>query len=594
MEPQPGYAGRAAESPDGEATSEAARVATAARPASEALDAPEALEAPEAPEGSEPADASALFEAPGTTSVIAPDTDTSDDGDPADPSDPADPPFTVARRALLGAAAVGAGLAFFGHGPRPDGRLVPGPVVPPVAPGGALPARPGMIAEENAKRGDRGWQIGPKAASDRVGQIKGFATEIGVRPGGLLRLKVSVDRDQPFSVEIYRLGHYGGSAGRLMARADGIPGTRQQPAFMDPESGAVVCAWEDSWETEIPDDWPGGAYFAVLTNAEGFRSYVQFTVTEPERAGDFLVVLPVMTCQAYNQYPMDGRTGRSLYYGENPSTGKPSAGLKARAVSFDRPYSGAGFPHAFELNHSFIRWAEEKGYDLVYATDFDLHTGRVDPSRHRALVFPGHDEYWSWEMRTALERALDAGVNAAFLAANNIYWHVRIRPSTDGVADRVVLCNKSAQWSTDGQAPGPTVLWRDLHRPEQQLLGVQYVSVVQDAHPLVVREASHWFWEGTGLRDGDALDGMVFGEADRRHGRAATPRGESVFVAESPYRDPRGARQQQQSIVHRNESGGLVFTAGTFRWSQALGNPRFAEPRVQRATENLFRRFLAG
>ncbi|HSA49025.1 MAG TPA: N,N-dimethylformamidase beta subunit family domain-containing protein [Yinghuangia sp.] len=500
--------------------------------------------------------------------------------------------FVVARRAFLGAAALGAGLAFLGHSARPDGSLVPGPAAPSVPSGAALSARPGMIAEENAKRGDRGWQIGDKPASDRIGQIKGYATEAGIPPGGRLRLKVSVDRDQPFSVEIYRLGYYGGSAGRLMARADGIPGKRQEPAYQDPQSGAVVCAWEDTWETEIPHDWPGGAYFAVLTNAEGFRNYVQFTVTEPERAGDFLVVLPVMTCQAYNQYPIDGRTGRSLYYGQNPSTGKASADLKARAVSFDRPYSGAGFPHAFELNHSFIRWAEQRGYDLVYATDFDLHHGRVDPGRHRALIFPGHDEYWSWQMRTTLERALVAGVHAAFLAANNIYWHVRIRPSADGAADRVVFCNKSAEWSTDSAAPGPTVLWRDLHRPEQELLGIQYVSVVDGSHPLVVREASHWFWEGTGLRDGDTLADMVSGEADRRHGRAATPRGESVFLAESPYRDPRGARQQQQSVLHRNESGGLVFTAGTFRWSQALGNPRFEEPRVQRATENLFRRFL--
>ncbi|WP_436773594.1 N,N-dimethylformamidase beta subunit family domain-containing protein [Yinghuangia sp. YIM S09857] len=497
------------------------------------------------------------------------------------------------RRLLFGAAAVGGGFVLLGRGAeRADGDPV-GPTAAPSGPGLTLPARPGLIEAENSHAGSAGWQLGGKTAGDAAGQIKGFATEAGVPAGGRLRLKVTVDRDQPFSVEVYRLGHYGGAGGRLMTRADGVPGRRQEPARLDKRTGTVVCDWDVAWETAVPPEWTGGAYVAVLTNAAGFRNHVQFTVTEPDRAADFLVVLPATTYQAYNEYPVDGRTGRSLYYGQDPATRKPKAKLRARIVSFDRPYAGAGLPQLFDLDHGFIRWAEERGYDMAYATSLDLHAGRIDPTRYKALVFPGHDEYWSQEMRDVLETAVEAGVGLAFLTANNIYWHVRVHASASGAPERLVRCHKNANSRSDRDAPGPTVRWRDLRRPEQELLGVQYVSVVKGAHPLVVRESGHWFWEGTGLRDGDALPGLVWGEADRRFGGTPGPRGESVFVAESKYTTSRGSSETQQSVLHSNPAGGLVFTAGTFRWPQALGDPRFLDSRASRATENLFRRFLA-
>lgn len=495
------------------------------------------------------------------------------------------------RRVLFGAAAAGAGLILLGRSAVPAARGAEEVAHSPRQL--TLPARPGALVAENARAGDAGWELGRKVSSDAVGQIKGYPAEVSVPHGGRLRLKVSVDRPQPFSVEVYRLGHYGGFGGRLMTRADGIPGVRQAPPRLEPRDGTVVCDWADSWELEVPREWPGGLYTAVLTNADGFRNHVPFVVAEPDRAGDFLVVLPVTTYQAYNEFPMDGRTGRSLYYGQDPAKGRPNGRLKARVVSFDRPYSGDGLPQLFELDHAFVRWAEERGYDMVYATSLDLHTGRIDPTRYKALVFPGHDEYWSQEMRAQLESAVAAGVGAAFLTANNVYWHVRMEPSASGVPLRRMRCNKDPHSSSDRDAPGPTVKWRDLHRPEQALLGVQYVSVVKGAHPLLVRATGHWFWEGTGLRDGDALPGLVWGEADRRFGRVPGPRGEVVTLAESPYPSPRGGTERQQSALYRAEAGGWVFTAGTFRWPQALGEARFLDARVSRATQNLFRRFLS-
>jgi hypothetical protein len=42
----------------------------------------------------------------------------------------------------------------------------------------------------------------------------------------------------------------------------------------------------------------------------------------------------------------------------------------------------------------------------------------------------GHDEYWSWEQRRAVETARDAwGVHLNFWSANEAYWAVRFEPS---------------------------------------------------------------------------------------------------------------------------------------------------------------------
>lgn len=496
------------------------------------------------------------------------------------------------RRGLLGAVVGGAGMLLVGGAERVRGPVRPvGESAAVVAPRVVLPAMPGRIVAENSLGGSGGWQLGERTSGDLDGRIKAYAADLAVPSGGMLRLRVS--SEMPYSVELYRLGDYGGMGGRLMARADGLAAIRQAQPVLDRDAGTVTCAWQDSWETAIPAEWPSGLYTAVLADSDGVRTATPFVVTELDREADYLVVLPATTYQAYNEYPVDGLTGRSLYYGQDPDTRRSDARFKARVVSFDRPYAGAGLPQLFDLDHAFVRWAERRGYDVAYATSLDLHAGRVDPLRYKALVFPGHDEYWSQEMRTHAEAASRAGVGLAFLTANNMYWHVRMLPAPDGTPHRLMRCNKDASSSRDRAAPGPTVKWRDLHRPEQELLGVQYASVVKGEQPLIVREAAHWFWAGSGVRDGDALPGMVWGEADRRFDDAARPRAEQTFLAASPYRDSRGGGQRQQSGLYRAASGGLVFTAGTFRWPQALGDPRHADPRIARATENLFRAFTA-
>ncbi len=429
---------------------------------------------------------------------------------------------------------------------------------------------------------------GPHNANDTDLQIKGYASCASVEPGGSVDFHVSVDPPQPFTVDVYRIGHYGGDGAAHITSSPRLSGIVQPPPLA---AGLTVSChhWWLSWRLQVPSYWNNGAYVAVLTTDDGYRSHVPFTVRDTQPA-DLLLVLPDVTWQAYNLYPEDGRTGASLYHAwdeEGRLLGEESA---AEVVSFDRPYAGAGLPLHVGHAYDFIRWAERYGYDLAYADARDLHAGRVDPTRHRGVVFPGHDEYWTVAMRRAVERARSHGTSLVFLSANTMYWQVGLAPSTSGSPDRLLICRKARP-----DARGRTALWRDLGESEQQILGVQYAGRVPEPRPMVVRNADHWLWRSTGAGEGDELPGMVAGEADRYFPRTAlSPYTERILLAHSPYEDTAGVRTHQETSLYRAPSGGYVFASGTFAWSPALDRPGHVDERVRRATANLLDRVVAG
>jgi hypothetical protein len=475
----------------------------------------------------------------------------------------------------------------FGQGPVPwlrgepryldgDGQVVPWYVDLAVSSGNA-PRKPHVP--------------GPRIADDVHGQIKGFASKGAVAPGEALDFRITVDPPQEFTADIYRIGHYGGDGATQVGASPRLSGIVQPPPLA---AGRTVSChhWWQSWRLQVPPYWQPGAYVAVLTTVGGYRSHVPFTVREIDaeaRAADLLLLLPDVTWQAYNLYPEDGRTGASLYHAwddEGHLLGEEEAAV---TVSFDRPYAGAGLPLHIGHAYDFVRFAERYGYDLAYADARDLHAGRIDPTRHRGLVFPGHDEYWSRPMRRAAETARAAGTSLVFLSANSMYWQVDLTPSASGDPDRLLSCRKRR-----GGGSGRT-LWRDLGEPEQLLLGVQYTGQVPRPYPLVVRNADHWLWEATGAAEGDEIAGLVAGEADRYYPRTPLPEStERILLAHSPYASADGRRCHQETSLYRAPSGAYVFASGTFAWSPALDRPGHVDLRIQRATANLLDRICKG
>ena len=442
----------------------------------------------------------------------------------------------------------------------------------------------GGTGEGGTGEGGTAWHpAGPRMADDIACQIKGFVTESAVAPGQPLDFRVTVNPPQEFTIDIYRIGHYAGDGAQWLLRSPRLMGIKQPPPMI---AGRTVSChhWWLSWRWQVPKEWPTGAHVAVLTTADGaFRSHIPFTVRD-DRPADLLLVLPDVTWQAYNLFPEDGRNGASLYHAWDAGGRLLGESEASVAVCFDRPYANAGLPVHVGHAYDFIRWAERYGYDLSYATARDLHAGRVRPSRYRGLVFSGHDEYWSVPMRTAVERARDEGTSLVFLSANTMYWQVSLGPLPSGDPDRLLHCRKR-------QGPGRSLLWREQGRPEQLLLGVQYVGRVPRPHPLVVRNAGHWLWEATGAREGEELPRLVAGEADRYHPRTPLPEAtERVLLAHSPYRDGAGVRRHQETSLYRAPSGAWVFASGTFAWTPALARPGHTDARIQRATANLLDR----
>jgi hypothetical protein len=425
---------------------------------------------------------------------------------------------------------------------------------------------------------------GPRTADDVGRQIKGFASAGAVAPGEAIDFRITVDPPQEFTVDVYRIGHYGGDGAAKMTASPRLSGIVQPPPLA---AGRTVSChhWWQSWRLHVPTYWNTGAYVAVLTTTDGYRSHVPFTVRD-ERRADLLLLMPDITWQAYNLYPEDGRTGASLYHAWDDAGQLLGEEQAATTVSFDRPYAGAGLPLHIGHAYDFVRFAERYGYDLAYADARDLHAGRIDTSRYRGLVFPGHDEYWSQPMRRAVEAARDQGTSLVFLSANTMYWQVELAASPAGEPDRLLSCRKRR-----GDTKGRTALWRDLGEPEQLLLGVQYAGRVPQPSPLVVRNADHWLWEATGAAESDEIAGLVAGEADRYYPRTALPESdERILLAHSPYESADGRRCHQETSLYRAPGGAYVFAAGTFAWSPALDRPGHVDARVQRATANLLDR----
>ncbi|MFE7522118.1 N,N-dimethylformamidase beta subunit family domain-containing protein [Streptomyces halstedii] len=456
------------------------------------------------------------------------------------------------------------------------------------------------VVRENAETGSQDWVIGHRdtvGANDAAAQIQGYASKTSVDPGESVDFHIWSHVAQTCTVAIYRIGHYGGAGARHLSTSRAVAVEPRTRPAADPTTGLIACDWPVSWTLEIPRTWISGLFLAVFTSEDGFRSYTPFVVRDTSRRSDVLMVVPFTTYQAYNLWPSDGRIGKNLYKGFTPDGKLGANPERAFRVSFDRPYAHTGLPSWFEMDTSAARWAEESGYDITYASSVDLHEGGLDPAEYTAVIFSGHDEYWSADMRRWAEKAVEEGTHLAFLGSNNIYFHIRIEASGDGRDGRVVTCYKQDEDPEPGP-DGPTERWRTLgkkhKKAEQGLLGVQYNGMLAEPVPLVVQESSHWFWAGSGLRDGDQIPDLIAVEADGFNPSMPRPQdSEQTLLSASPYDDSMGrGRRVQNTSLCENTRKTMVFVAGTFYWPLALNEPEHLNPRVQRATTNLLAEML--
>jgi len=468
-------------------------------------------------------------------------------------------------------------------------------------------ARPDLIPTENGKRGTRDWlltrtRIDP-ATKYRCPWVEGYCSHTSVRAGETLTFHVSTNPPSPFTVDVYRLGYYGGAGGRLVKRLGPFKGATQPDPPVGPKR-LRDCQWEPCASLKIPADWLSGVYLGKLTaEREGLQSYVIFIVRDDRRA-DFMFQCSDTTWQAYNRWPDhfalydDGKA--SWYWGNNV------------AVSFNRPYgkycqifdvplsTGSGEFLLWEFPLAF--WMEQHGYDVTYVSNLDTHGDAPGLLRARGFISVGHDEYYSIEMFDNLKQAIAAGLNVAFLSGNTCCGRIEFQPDFRGrmrTYERVDFYGPRDPKAIGGMETLP-------HKcpSSGELVGARNLGPFTGGADWICVKPEHWLFAGTGMKQGEGIPGLVGWEW---HGDPATIPGLEV-VASGPTQSAPGKPNGGvfTATIYPGPRGNVVFNASTCWWGDGLSEPpgyvhpsvyttpRGPDARAQQITKNILERMRAG
>lgn len=453
--------------------------------------------------------------------------------------------------------------------------------------GSPLPARDAdAVRRENQRKGTANWRI-DKNANSR--EIEGYALQSTVKPGESLRVAVSLSEARRFSWFVYRMGYYGGTGAREVARGGPVQGTRQPDCPADPTTGVIACAWSPTLDIPIREDWVRGVYVVKLVRDDRPSRYVPFFVRDANPRSEVAVLIPTATWAAYNTW------GGTSLYDDQQGVMKAHGVSRAFQSSYDRPYyRGQGSGHLMTDDLSLVTWLESQDLDVGYFTDEDLDETYDVLRGAKVFVMSGHDEYWSSRQRDFADRALSEGRSLLNLGANNAYWQVRFEPSVDGRPRRIVTCYKGAP-EDPYKDQRRTVKFRDLPapRPENALLGVQFAARWhQWPFPSVITGPDHWALAGTGLKAGDTLWMANGYEVDQLVDNGRQPAGVDV-LAESPALSLQGGFGFSHMVV-RKQGDAYVFSAGGIDFVQKLAGvtEREADPRAARIVANVLYKAL--
>ena len=302
-------------------------------------------------------------------------------------------------------------------------------------------AQSGLIRRENEKPGTRDWMLTSTridlATKYRCPWIEGYCSHTSARAGETVHFFVSTNPASAFRMEIYRMGYYGGTGGRLVQSLGPFKGFVQPDP---PVGGKRVrdCQWEPCASLRIPGDWTSGVYLAKLTaEREGLQSYILFIVRDDRRA-DFIYQCSDNTWQAYNRWPSQF----SLY-----DNGQHQWWWGGEVqVSYNRPYGkycqildaplSTGSGEWFLWEFPFAYWLESQGCDVTYISNLDTHRDPGGLMRAKGFLSVGHDEYWSIEMFNHVKAAIAGGLNVGFFSGNAVCGRILLAPDAKGRASR--------------------------------------------------------------------------------------------------------------------------------------------------------------
>jgi hypothetical protein len=252
------------------------------------------------------------------------------------------------------------------------------------------------------------------------------------------------------------------------------------------------------------------------------------------------------------------------------------------------------FPLAF--------WMEKEGYDVSYISNVDTHADAKGLLRTKGLISVGHDEYWSIDMFNHVKAAIVAGVNVAFFSGNTCCGVIDFKPNQIKVPNRTI--SRIGQYGPiqeEAVKAGFPELKNLKHNGpnEATLIGARSTFPVTGGADWICAKEKHWLFNGTKMKNGDAIPGLVGWEW---HGDPADIPGLEV-VAKGDVTS-RAATHAYTATIYPGPKDNTVFNSATIWWSDGLSappgylhpsahgaSPKGPDPRVQRITANLLNRF---
>jgi len=237
---------------------------------------------------------------------------------------------------------------------------------------------PGWVQRENVKTGTTEWdeEIPLRFSADFTRRktkprVEGYfgATSVGCGEKTLLTIIGAASAD----ISIYRIGYYKAAGARLVM-------TIKSATSFTPSSKT-----------------PPGEYLVKLISPGRASSFVPIVVKSQSVKNDITFVSSVFTWQAYNQWG-----GTSLYKGADGTRE-----TRAESVTFNRPFDGDGAGQFRYMEEPLVHLIEQLGIDTQYITDIDLD--KAERINSGSIVLGGHSEFWSYSMRSVIEKAVATG-----------------------------------------------------------------------------------------------------------------------------------------------------------------------------------------
>jgi hypothetical protein len=192
----------------------------------------------------------------------------------------------------------------------------------------------------------------------------------------------------------------------------------------------------------------------------------------------------------------------------------------AYANGHSNKYASAGWA---SYDRHFFHWAERAGFAVDLASQHELHFDPEILEGYDCVVCVGHDEYWTWEMRDAIDEYVERGGCVARFAGN-FMWQTRLESG-----GKRQVCYKyraraedPAFKSADPSRTSGSWEAAEIGRPGAKTFGLNATRGLyagwggcapRGVRGFPVYRPEHWAFAGTGVYYGDVLgaDGHAFG-----------------------------------------------------------------------------------